>query len=101
MEFALMANVTLRGACLREADMSGLSSMPPCSSGRTSVRRTCVAPASVMQSWTRPTSAMHGSVARSWSGPRCVEPIYAARICVWQGWTLPICPMPIWRVPKA
>src|SRR5260370_5613189 len=23
MEFALMANVTLRGACLREADMSG------------------------------------------------------------------------------
>ena len=43
MEFALMANAILRGSCLREADMSGDSSMPPISPGPTSVRLTCVA----------------------------------------------------------
>ena len=61
----------------------------------------CVAPDFVMQSWTRPTSAMQGWVARSWSGPPCVAPICGARICAWQSSTVRIYPMPISAAPMA
>ncbi len=67
-EFALMAKVVLRGACLREADMSGAQLDAPCSPGPTSVRPTCVGQDFAMQNSTRPTSAMCGWVAHSGRG---------------------------------
>jgi hypothetical protein len=80
MEFALMANVTLRGACLREADMSGAQLDAAVLAGATSARRTCAAPDFVMQGWTRPTSVMPGSGVPSWSERRYEVPICAVRI---------------------
>src|SRR5271169_5144141 len=69
--------------------------MPPCSPGPTSARRTCVVPDFVMQSWTRPTSAMQGWAARSWLGPPCAVRTCGARIFAWQFSTVRIYPMPI------
>jgi hypothetical protein len=101
MEFALMANVMLRGACLREAYMSGGQLDAADSPGPTSVTRIRVALDFAVRASPRPTSAMHGWVAHSSSEPRSAVPICAACICAWQGSTARICRMPTWMASKA
>src|SRR5438552_1570708 len=53
--------------------------MALCWRGPTCKRRTYVGPDFVMRGSMKPTSAMHGWAARSWSGPHCVAPICVAR----------------------
>jgi hypothetical protein len=81
----------------REALIDQLWSAIEALPGPTSARRTCVAPDSVMQSFTRPTSVMPGLVMPSWSERRCAVPICGARICGWQSSTAQISLMPIWK----
>src|SRR5262245_36763099 len=54
-----------------------------------------------MRGSTKPTSAAHGSAARSWSEPRCVALICVARICAWQSSIGQTCPTPICTTPRA
>src|ERR1700719_2193932 len=81
MEFAQMANAVLQGACLGEADMSG-AQLDAANLTRADLRNANLRGADfVTRGSTRPTSAMHGSVAHSWSGRRCGGPTCAVRIC--------------------
>ena len=62
--------------------------------GPTYARPTCEEPGFARCCSTRPTSERRDWVARSSLGPRYEQPICAAVICVWQGWTALICLMP-------
>jgi len=87
MEFALMTNAILRGACLGE--------------GPTCARLTCAVPDFAVRSSTRLICGMRDSAVLSWPQPHYGVPICAARIYAWQSSTAPTCPMQIWKAPKA
>src|ERR1700674_3683747 len=96
MEFALMGNVVMRGACLRDADLSGAQLDAAVLTGADFRMANLRGQGFVLHGSTRQTSAMHGLVARSWSGHRCAAPICVVRIYAWQGSMAQICLMPIW-----
>jgi Pentapeptide repeats (8 copies) len=101
MEFALMANVVLQGACLGEADMSGAQLDAAVLTGA-DLRKANLRGAGLraLHGSTAQTSAMQDLVARSLSEPRCAAPICVVRIYAWQSSTGRTCLMPTWRAWK-